>query len=135
MNDSDGQFVPLSGGRARDSTYKTTKKDVAYFEARVHHWVRVLHLGDWKVEVFDSDTGEDSAQCEMWHDAHGAHIKLRRQFAYRPTKPWLNKLALHEVCHVLLCDLKRLIKDRVVTDNMADTAEHAVIRRLENALR
>ncbi len=117
-----------------DRTYKTSAADEAHFEARVRYWLKVLSLGDWKVEVFRADTGEDSAHAEMWHDAHGAFIKLSELLKYKPTKRWLNALALHEVAHILLCDLKRLIKDRVVTDNMADTAEHAIIRRLENAL-
>lgn len=115
-------------------TYKTTRQDEDYFEARVKHWLKVLSLGDWKVEVYRKLLTDMSAACEMWHDAHGAHIMLNSELAYRPLRPWLDRLALHEVGHVLLCDLKRLIKDRVVTDNMIDTAEHAVIRRLESFL-
>jgi hypothetical protein len=113
--------------------HKTTAKELAYYESRVFHWQRVLSLGDWKVEVFDG-TIEESATCEMWHNAHGAHIRLSNRFHYAPSKRFLDTLALHEVCHVLLCDMKRLINDRVCTDAMAETAEHAVIRRLENAL-
>lgn len=113
--------------------YKTTAKEADYYEARVHHWLRVLSLGDWKVEVW-RDTIEESATCEMWHNAHGAHIRLSDRFHYRPSKRFLDTLALHEVGHILLCDLKRLINDRMVTDSMAETVEHAVIRRLENAL-
>ena len=115
-------------------THKTTRKDEDYFEARVHHWLRVLGLGDWMVEVYRSKLTDMSAACELWHDAHGAHIMLNEELKYQPPKRWLNRLALHEVGHVLLCDLKRLTKDRCVTDSMIDTAEHAVIRRLENAL-
>lgn len=114
--------------------YKTTMKDEAYFEACVKRWLLRLSLGDWKVEVYRKKQVDMSAGCEMWHDAHGAHIQLNAEFPYQPTKPWLNKLALHEVGHILLCDLKRLIKDRCVTDSMIDVAEHAIIRRLENAL-
>lgn len=116
-------------------TYKTTRKDEEHFEARVRHWVRELHLGDWKIEVYRKKLEDMSACCEMWHDAHGAHIMLNTEFKYQPTKPWLDRLALHEVGHVLLCDLKRLINCRMVTDSMAETAEHAIIRRLETALK
>ena len=114
--------------------YKTTTKELAYYEARVHHWQRVLSLGDWKIEVFDA-TIDESATCEMWHNARGAHIRLSNRFHYAPPKQFLDTLALHEVCHVLLCDLKRLIFERSVSDAQAETAEHAVIRRLESALR
>lgn len=113
--------------------YKTSAKELAYFEGRVRHWVRALHLGDWKVEVFFG-TIEESATCEMWHNAHGAHIRLSNRFNYAPGKEWLDRLALHEVCHVMLCDLKRLINERTTTDAQSETAEHAVIRRLENLL-
>jgi hypothetical protein len=115
--------------------YKTTRKDEDYFRSRVKHWLIQLSLGDWKVEVYRKKLIDMSAGCEMWHDAHGAHIQLNEEFPYQPEKRWLDRLALHEVCHVLLCDLKKLINARVVTDAMADTAEHAVIRRLENALK
>lgn len=115
-------------------SYKTTSSDVNYFRERALHWVKMLSLGDWKIEVYAGETAENSATCELWHDAHGAHIKLKRLFDYKPEKRWLDRLALHEVCHVLLCDLRRLVKDRCVTDAQIDTAEHAVIRRLENLL-
>lgn len=115
-------------------TYKTTQADIRYYRKRVQHWMKRLSLGDWKVEVYLDDTGEDSARVEMWHNAHGAHIRLNEKLASKPHPYFLDSLALHEVSHILLCDLKRLINDRVCTDAMAETAEHAVIRRLENAL-
>jgi hypothetical protein len=115
-------------------TYKTTRKDEDYFEARVRHWLKVLNLGDWKVDVYRKKLEDMTAACELWHNAHGAHIMINTELAYQPEKKWLDRLALHEVGHVLLCDLKRLINDRCVTDAMAETAEHAVIRRLESAL-
>ena len=114
-------------------THRTTKRELEYFESRVFHWVRTLHLGDWKVEVF-TDKIEESATCEMWHNAHGAHIRLTDSMKYPPSKKWLDRLALHEVAHILLCDLKRLIFERSVSDAQAETAEHAVIRRLEVAM-
>lgn len=116
-------------------TYKTTRKDEDYFEERVRHWLAVLSLGDWRVDVYRKKLVDMSACCELWHNSHGAHITINEEFDHQPTRPWMDKLALHEVGHVLLCDLKRLINDRSVNDNMADTAEHAVIRRLENALK
>lgn len=114
--------------------YKTTRRDEAYFEARVRHWLRRFSLGDWKVEVYRKPLVEMSAACETWRDAHGAHIMLNSTLDSAPSKRWLDRLALHEVGHVLLYDLKQLVNSRVVTDSMVDTAEHAVIRRLENAL-
>ncbi len=108
--------------------------DVAYFESRVLHWLERLSLGDWSVEVYKDDTGTDMARCEMWHNTHGAHIKLNVRFEYKLERAWLDKLALHEVCHILLCDLKRLFTEHDVADWQKETAEHAIIRRLERAL-
>ncbi len=116
-----------------ERNHKTTAKELAYYEKRVFHWLRTLSLGDWNVDVF-LGTIDESATCEMWHNAHGARIRLSNRFHYAPSQSFLDTLALHEVAHILLCDLKRLINDRVVTEAMAETAEHAVIRRLENAL-
>lgn len=114
--------------------YKTTQHDVKYFAARVRHWQKALSLGDWKIEAYIGDCGENSAQAELWHNEHGAHIKLRETFSYKPGREFLNCLALHEVSHLLLCDLKRLIFERGSTEAQANTAEHAIIRRLENLL-
>lgn len=115
--------------------HKTTRAEEAFFEKRVRHWLKVLSLGDWKVEVYIKKLEDMSAACELWHNAHGAHITINETFHHQPAKAWMDRLALHEVCHVLLCDLKRLINDRSVNDAMSETAEHAVIRRLENALK
>lgn len=115
-------------------TYKTTLKDEDYFAGRVRHWLRFFSLGDWKVEVYRKKLTDMSAACEFWKDSQGAHIMLNEELAYRPSKTWLNRIALHEVGHILLYHMKQLIYNRVVTDGMADTAEHAVIRRLESAL-
>lgn len=127
---------PSASGPDAGVTYKTTSKDVDYFERRVNHWLKFFGLQDWNVSTYlgDMKEADNQAECEMWHNAHGAHIRLREDFKYRHEREWLDRLAMHEVSHILLCDLKRLIHERCVTDNMAETAEHAVIRRLENAL-
>lgn len=91
-------------------TYKTTRKDEDYFEERVRHWLAVLSLGDWRVDVYRKKLVDMSACCELWHNSHGAHITINEEFDHQPTRPWMDKLALHEVGHVLLCDLKRLIQ-------------------------
>jgi hypothetical protein len=116
-------------------THKTTRREEEYFESRVRHWLKVLSLGDWKVEVYRKKLVDMSACCEIWRDAQGAHIMVNEEFPYQPSKPFLDRLALHEVGHCLLYNLKRLVYDRVVSDSMVDTAEHAIIRRLENALK
>jgi len=114
--------------------YKTTRRDEDYFASRIRHWIARLSLGDWKIEIYRKKLTEMSAACEMWRDAHGAHIMLNSELDYAPGKRWLDRLALHEVGHVLLYDFKQLINNRVVTESMTDTTEHAMIRRLENAL-
>lgn len=94
---------------------------------------RPENLGDWKIEVY-REAIDNSAEVHLWHNDHGAHVKLNKEFAYKPERIWLDRLALHEVCHILLCDLSRLTKDRYTTPDAIETAEHAVVRRLENAL-
>src|SRR3990167_10692126 len=123
-------------GKRAMSDHKVTRSEETYFIARVQHWADFFYLGDWRIEAYTStQVTENSAECEIWHNAHGAHILLRKTFDRgAPSKAFLNQLALHEVCHVLLCDLKRLIADRCFTDAQAETAEHAVIRRLEKVL-
>lgn len=115
--------------------HKLTAKEVNYFVERVRHWVKVLSLGDWKIEAYSKKLTDMSAACETWRNARGAHIMINEELDYPPARKWLDRIALHEVGHVLLYDMKELINCRVVTDGMIETAEHSVIRRLENALK
>ena len=115
-------------------THKTTRAEERYFEARVKHWQNVLSLGDWRIDAYREKLVDRSAECQQYDEAQGAHIRINTELAHKPNRDWLDQVALHEVCHLLLAEMKRQIYSRVVTDNMANIAEHAVIRRLENAL-
>ncbi len=114
--------------------HKTDKRDIDYFESRVKVWQKCFGLQDWNISAFIGDTGENMATADMWHDAHGAQIKLALAFKYRPERKWLDRLAMHEVAHVMLCDLVRLTRMRSVSEWQIEAAEHAIIRRLENLL-
>ena len=115
-------------------SHKTTRAEERYFEARVKHWQKALGLLDWRVNAYMQKLDDRAAECEQWFEAHGAHIRLNTEQEHRPSKQHLDRVALHEVCHLLLSDMKGLIYSRTVTENQANTIEHGIIRRLENAL-
>lgn len=115
--------------------HKTTAKEIAYFCQRVRYWIKFLWLSDWRVDVYAEKLEGMSAGVELWWDSHAAHVKINTKLGrYTPSKSWLNKVALHEVLHILLCDFSELCKTRFVSKEQVSKIEHMLIRRLETAL-
>lgn len=46
----------------------------------------------------------------------------------------IDKIAFHEVCHVLLVRLNAIANSRFITEDEIREAEHEIIRRLENSI-
>ncbi len=114
--------------------HKISEAEERYFISRVRHWQKHLSLGDWLIEAYKGETdGGNNGECELWRESKGAHIRIKDSMVYRPTKRWIDRLALHEVCHVLLADLQELVDQRSVTDYQKECAIHTIIRRLETA--
>lgn len=115
--------------------HKTTPKEIAYFCQRARYWIKFLGLADWRVDVYAEKLDDMSACAEMWWDSHAAHIKINTELGrYTPSRKWLNKTALHEVLHILLCDSSELCKTRFCSKEQVSKVEHMLIRRLETAL-
>jgi hypothetical protein len=115
-------------------TYKTTRKDYKYFSERVKYWQEKFNLGDWRIELCLEELEDVMAECQMWYDSHGAHVRMNTNFPNPIDRQYINKLALHEVCHILLADFRRLANERIVTNEMLTLTEHAIVRRLETLL-
>jgi hypothetical protein len=114
--------------------YKVTAKDVAYFRQRCRHWLKVLSLGDWRVDIYSEKLEGMSAGVELWWDSHAAHIKLNSVLGNQPDRAFLDRVALHESIHVLLSDYSELCKRRFTSEHEVSKIEHILIRRLETAL-
>lgn len=115
-------------------SHQVTPAEFAYFERRCRHWIGVLGLKDW---IIDARLGplDCPVAVELMQDSHSATIHLNERQQHPPRKLYLDRVALHECLHIVLCDLVTLAKARTVIANDIEWVQHAIIRRLENALR
>lgn len=110
---------------------------LAKFEAYVRKWQAKLGLQDWEVFVMmdDVDSSDEYRARVTWDiDGSMATVILGRDWAHcKPTNTMLDRVAFHEMCHLLLAkfrdDCERNTKP---TQEAADASAHLVIRRLEN---
>ena len=112
---------------------KTSKADFSYFTRRCRAYLNQLNLGDWK-PIFEH---EDHPDAYAWikPDSESKQTQIGLSVHWdttKVTKEMLDYCARHEVLHLLLADLVAVGKWRQSTDTDFTTAQHAVIRRLEN---
>jgi hypothetical protein len=85
------------------------------------------------VDYFHENYEDALATCHANPDGKQVSLGLAKDWANNPVTPErVRAVALHEVLHVLLADLKDLVNQRVCTDAMVTEAQHAIIRRLEH---
>lgn len=110
-------------------SHKISAKEAKYFKQKVLYWQNFFGLKDWLIAAYPSPLKGISGAAKMWPENRGAHIMINETLPHQPTMEWINRLALHEVCHVMLADMRF-----AGTKKEMNKAEHSVIRRLENAL-
>lgn len=119
--------------------------DFEQFKVAAEYWIERLGLTDWAIDVVFEPLGDDDgdirARCRTNWTQRSARLILNS--AYQPPRgqnlvisDWNpERTALHEVLHLLLCDLINVVADqRDAYCNTADGAEHAVLRRLMRIL-
>ena len=110
----------------------------------VEYWIRYLGLSDWAISVTEESlpARDETVVSRAFMNWTQRAAKITLNSAYRQssenTGPMdsVERVALHEVLHILLCDLVNTCADqRDAYCNVADSAEHAVIRRLMTVLK
>lgn len=115
---------------------KTTKRDFEQFKKECAIWIEKLGLIEWSVH-YDHQHIEGSYAETAWKLSAGvATITLSTYWDdLRPkTEDAIRRLALHEVLHVVMSPLYAEASERYTNPLALDTAEHLIIRRLENTL-
>ena len=121
--------------------FKTTDKDFKYFRERCLYWRERFGLIDWRLTVIhtkDEDMPLEDARAAVV--MNGADlctaIHLNRNWEVDgPTRPFLDRCALHEILHLLTHEIVRLCGFRygVASDDVPHEA-HRIIRRIEAAI-
>ena len=112
---------------------KTTLKEFRAFKSEVIRLVRLLGLEGWDVVVELDETMGGGKDVEFAHvvtdfEAKSARVRLNRHKHY---EAGMERLAKHEVTHILTAELRGLAEQRFVTEREISTADEAVANRLE----
>lgn len=115
---------------------KTTKKDFELFKKYCDEVVQVLGLTEWSVLYAHEHFANEFANTNYQVSSATAVITLSTYWdGLRPkTDLALRRLALHEVLHIVLAPLVAEAMERYTNQLTIDTAEHLIIRRLENMI-
>jgi len=115
--------------------YKYTNKDFNKFKQSVKYWLYKFGITEWEVD-YKHHQIESAARTTYNNKSKLACFSLTKKgkadFCFQDD---LNRLALHEVIHLLLADFGYAIKETGDFDSdLAIAHEHAVIMRLVRAL-
>ena len=114
---------------------KTSKEDFEYFKKYVKIYQKEFGLTNFKL-YFNHDNKHMDAYAYIYSEVENgiATIGLTQNWdSLKITKEQLRYSAKHEILHLLLADLVQVGKYRQSVDTDFIRAQHAVIRRLENA--
>lgn len=111
---------------------KTTKSDFKYFKLRCEHYVKLWKLIEWDIDYEHSNgQGSDRAACSRTILGMHAVIELCFNWEHeKVTKQALNRIAKHEVLHILLAPIELLAQARFVTEDEYKAGDHTVIQKL-----
>ena len=113
---------------------KTTARDFVVFKSACEEWLDYFSLREWRV-FYEHGDSDSFAWCSSDHDGRCATLGLSTNWKHvQPTAVSVRRSALHEVLHLLICDISYLVNSRVCTDAILETAQHAIIRRLEHVI-
>lgn len=112
------------------------KKEYEVFKKECRHWIERFGLTDWKVYYTFEELDDALAGCSRDYEGRVATLTLNPfQENLKRRDVNVKASAKHEVMHILLAELRWMSHSRVLTDQAWMAAEHAVIRRLEDALK
>lgn len=115
---------------------RTTKQQFEHFKECATNWQQKLGLVNWA--LYFNHTKLDGKYGEtIWSTRDmAATIQFAKDWdTFRPLNDdEINKLALHEVLHVLMAPLCSEAEYRYSTSEAIQSAEHAIIRALENVV-
>lgn len=122
--------------REKSSATKITDQQFDLFKKYVYQWQQDLGLGDWRIHVLlEKPTEEAYAETSWRTSSRVARVSLALEWTDRPADDAnLMEVALHEVMHLVTCDLMVEAKDRYASEYDVDRAEHAIVVRMTSAI-
>jgi hypothetical protein len=115
--------------------YEYTNKEFKQFSSSVNYWMNKFGITEWEYEIIHKQT-DAAARTTYNNKSKLACFQLTKSIDYDFCgQSDMNKLALHEVLHLLLADFGYAIDETKSYDSdLAIAHEHAVVMRLMKAL-
>lgn len=116
---------------------KPTKKQFEYFQERAEYWRHRLGLINWGVYYKHDKTDQSYASVNWSMQDALATVTLTADGwdEWRPLNDVeLDKVALHEMLHLMLAIYCSVAEARYTTQSEIDIAEHSIIRQLEEVI-
>jgi len=108
-----------------------TPEQVKEFDGYMAAWRERLGLHDWRI-VRSRKKSKNMAEVVIHHADRLVSYKVGTDFGATPVTPLaLEATALHEMLHVMLCELVNQT-EYGITDQALQSAEHRVINALVN---
>lgn len=114
--------------------YDLQQDHVTAFKQEVLYWVNRFGLLDWEVNLQVQDPteehlGRDVMAWTVWSPESGAAmiVLVNRWLTIEPTDFEVRKAAFHEVCELMLNE----VRDNLLPNVLQDKIIHRCIRRLE----
>jgi len=113
--------------------YKTDSKDLNVFIGECKYWIKYFSLADFEVYYVHENT--EGARASYYANTLSmmCTIKLSVDWDYKPHKIEIQKVAFHEVCHMLIVKLG-VAACAGISKDYVDQYEHEIIRRMENSI-
>lgn len=116
-----------------------TERDFEIFKDEAQYWIDKFGLLDWRIDFDFAKLDDDrSAQLDYMWKGKCCCICLNKWPLKRYSEEEIKQSAFHEVCELLLVELRRTALDEEIPyeerAGLTDAAAHGVIRRLENSV-
>lgn len=125
----------------RDDLVASTEENYEDFCAGVMLYTRLFGLTDWHINFRWENNDSSTAACVYYnYESRAATFVFSREINrfFRDSPVFMMRLALHETLHLLLAEFDYINNaDNLIPSQrkaLLETAEHGVIRRLENVL-
>jgi hypothetical protein len=117
---------------ARKQLNLLTEEQKLAFDEAVRRWQTTLGMVDWRLERSKKAT-RNMAEVEIHHKDRLASYRIGDFGAAQITSETIEATALHEVLHVMLCELVNSAEYGIEGEAL-ESAEHRVINALEKTL-
>lgn len=115
---------------------KTSKAHFEIFKKECEKWIEIFGLKGWRIEFYHESDMKD-ARASTSYDVINRTATLYLNIEWKGeniTNCLVKVSAFHEVCEVLLCNIRALANYRFSTKDEISEELHRVIRILENCV-